>query len=98
MSYKQLPAHNKLRITVERSRWSDYRHGASSRALWNRRFDVGIGLHRERCFNAVERDAARSSQAIAEDENGFSDFARPWCGLYRPAQGNREFEKSGPGG
>jgi len=51
---QHLPAHDKLRVAVERSRLSDYRNRASGRVRRNRRFDIGIGLHRKRLLHAVD--------------------------------------------
>ena len=73
--FQHLPAHDKLRVAVERSRLSDYRNRASGRVRRNRRFDIGIGLHRKRRLHAVERDAGGSSQAVAQDEDALADWA-----------------------
>src|SRR5258708_2126088 len=84
--------HHNLRIAVERSRRSEHRHRARSRARRNRRSDVGIGLHRECCLLAVERDAARSTQAVAENEYALPSLAGRGYGLHEWTEIVRELE------
>src|SRR5258708_7915860 len=72
---RKLLRHHKLRIAVERSRWSSNRNNSSSRSLWNRHLDVGVGLHRKLRRNAVERDTSRSGQAVAQDEDALPHLA-----------------------
>src|ERR1035441_2510029 len=81
-----LPAHDKLWVAVERSRLSDYRHRAGTRARRNPRFDICIRLHRKLRLNPVEGDSRRSSQAVAEDEHALPDWANHRYGFHQRAQ------------
>jgi hypothetical protein len=89
MSLQQVLAYDKLRVAVERSKGSDYGYRAGRRAFWNRRLDVGIGLHRKRRFHTVEGDTGRSSQVVTQDEDALADHG---CGFHERAEAVREFE------
>ncbi len=82
----KLLRHDKLRITVQRSRGSDHRNFARGRARWNRRRDLGIGNDFEGRGLAVELHADRSSQVVAEDDDLLPDFAGHRHGFHQRAR------------